>query len=329
MTSSTARVTVNFTDLMQRPHAFTTQDPVGSAPQSQRVPMDLPGAAKVRARQIRDTDIPAVAELLARGFRSRPRRFWLGLLACLTERPAPAGLPKYGYLLEGDGTVVGAILLIFSTLRRGGASAIRCNVSSWYVEAGFRSYASLLVSKALSHRNVTYLNITPAPHTLPLVEAQGYSQYSSGIVVAVPALQLRSTGAHGRVVTAEARAPAQAERLEHELLLEHVKYGCVSLWCETAGGAYPFVFRPRLAKGVIACAQLVYCRDVDDFVRFAGPIGRFLARRGRALVLIDANGPIPGLIGRYFDATMPKYFKGPDRPRLGDLAHTEAAMFGI
>ncbi len=300
MTSSTARVTVNFTDLMQRPHAFTTQDPVGSAPQSQRVPMDLPGAAKVRARQIRDTDIPAVAELLARGFRSRPRRFWLGLLACLTERPAPAGLPKYGYLLEG-----------------------------WYVEAGFRSYASLLVSKALSHRNVTYLNITPAPHTLPLVEAQGYSQYSSGIVVAVPALQLRSTGAHGRVVTAEARAPAQAERLEHELLLEHVKYGCVSLWCETAGGAYPFVFRPRLAKGVIACAQLVYCRDVDDFVRFAGPIGRFLARRGRALVLIDANGPIPGLIGRYFDATMPKYFRGPDRPRLGDLAHTEAAMFGI
>jgi hypothetical protein len=35
------------------------------------------------------------------------------------------------------------------------------------------------------------------------------------------------------------------------------------------------------------------------------------------------------LIGRYFDATMPKYFKGPDRPRLGDLAYTEAAMFGV
>jgi hypothetical protein len=26
---------------------------------------------------------------------------------------------------------------------------------------------------------------------------------------------------------------------------------------------------------------------------------------------------------------MPKYFKGPDRPRLGDLAYTEIAMFGM
>ncbi len=329
MTASTARVTVNFTDLMQRPHVFTTEDALGSAAQSQPMAMDRPGAAKIRARQIRTTDLPAVAELLARGFPSRPRRFWLGLLACLAGRTAPAGLPKYGYLLEGDGAVVGAVLLIFSALPRGGTDIIRCNVSSWYVDAAFRSYGSLLVSKALSHRNVTYLNITPAPHTLPLVEAQGYSQYSSGIVVAVPALQLRPTGARGRVGKAEPEEPWQAERLQHQLLLEHANYGCVSLWCETVGGAFPFVFRPRLVKGVIPCAQLVYCRDVDDLVRFAGPIGRFLARRGRALVLLDANGPIPGLIGRYFDAKMPKYFKGPDRPRLGDLAYTEAAMFGV
>jgi hypothetical protein len=89
------------------------------------------------------------------------------------------------------------------------------------------------------------------------------------------------------------------------------------------------VFRPRVHKGVIACAQLVYCRGVEDFVRFAGPIGRFLALRGRPLILIDSNGPIPGLLGKYFDGRMPKYFKGPDRPRLGDLAYTEAAMFGV
>jgi hypothetical protein len=25
----------------------------------------------------------------------------------------------------------------------------------------------------------------------------------------------------------------------------------------------------------------------------------------------------------------PKYFKGPEKPRLGDLAYTEAAMFGM
>jgi hypothetical protein len=45
-------------------------------------------------------------------------------------------------------------------------------------------------------------------------------------------------------------------------------------------------------------------------------------------VILDANGPIPGLYGKY-RANMPRYFRGPDRPRLGDLAYTEAALFDV
>ena len=33
--------------------------------------------------------------------------------------------------------------------------------------------------------------------------------------------------------------------------------------------------------------------------------------------------------GRYFDGIRPKYFKGPNPPRVGDLAYTEASMFGV
>jgi len=290
--------------------------------------MSSPSASKIRVRQICETDISAVADLLAYGFQSRPRQFWLKVLRCLRERPAPTGLPRYGYLLESDG-IVGIVLQIFSTLRTGETSCIRCNMSSWYVKPDFRIYASLLDAKARSHTNVTYLNITPAPNTLPILEVQGYSQYNKGIFVAVPALQFRSCDVDVRVARAEAHLPAHADQFDHDLLLEHSNYGCISLWCGTADRAYPLVFRPRLVKGVITCAQLVYCRDVDDLVRFAGPVGRFLAMRGRFPVLIDSNGPIPGLIGRYLDAKMPKYFMGPDRPRLGDLAYTEAALFGF
>jgi hypothetical protein len=103
----------------------------------------------------------------------------------------------------------------------------------------------------------------------------------------------------------------------------------MSLWCETAERAYPFVFRERRVKGLITCAQLVYCREVEDFVRFARPLGAYLSRRGRPLAILDANGPVRGLIGKYFDQTMPKYFKGPAPPRLGDLAYTETALFGM
>jgi hypothetical protein len=103
----------------------------------------------------------------------------------------------------------------------------------------------------------------------------------------------------------------------------------LSLWCETAEGAHPFVFLPRMIKGILPCFQLIYCRDLEDYVRFARPLGWHLALRGRPLVLIDSNAPIPGLRGLYFNGATPKYFKGPERPRLGDLAYTEAAIFGI
>jgi hypothetical protein len=185
---------------------------------------------------------------------------------------------------------------------------IRCNVSSWFVEPAFRSYASLLVARALGHKNVTYLNITPPSHTIPILLAQGYSQYSRGIFVALPALQSRAGDAEVSIVRAEPGLPG-GEPFEHELLLEHARYGCLSLWCVTANGPYPFVFRPRVLKRIVPCAQLIYSRDVHDLARFAGPVGRFLAMRGRPLVIIDANGPIPGLVGKYFDGRQPKYFR--------------------
>jgi hypothetical protein len=83
-----------------------------------------------------------------------------------------------------------------------------------------------------------------------------------------------------------------------------------------------------VVKGWMRCAQLIYCRDLNDFVRFARPVGWFLALRGSPLVLIDANGPIRGLVGKYFEGIAPKYFRGPVQPCLGDLAFTEAALFG-
>jgi hypothetical protein len=288
-----------------------------------------PAPARIRARQIGASDIDRVVDLLARGFPSRPRRFWAGVLARLTEHATPAALPKYGYLLESGGSPVGVVLLIASAMQTGGSSTIRCNVSSWYVEPAFRSYASLLAAKTLGHDNVTYLNLTAAPHTRPIVRAQGYSQYSTGIFVAMPALQVFSREAGVRLVEARRHPDADCDPFECDLLLEHEGYGCLSLWAVTSDGAYPFVFRPRVVKGVIGCAQLVYCRDLDNFVRLAGPIGRYLAARARFLIIIDSNGSIPGLAGKYLADRMPKFFQGPDRPRLGDLAYTEVAMFGV
>jgi len=290
--------------------------------------MDTP-APGIRCRQIDEADVPAVVGLLARGFPNRTRQFWLHALAQLTRREPPPGLPKYGYLLESNGIAVGAILLICSTMREGEEAAIRCNLSSWYVEPAFRAYATLLVSQALRHKNVTYTNVSAAPSTWPIIEAQGFSRYCDGIFIAVPMLNGLFGGERVTVFDADQQPTVAFEVAEQEVLHQHAQHGCISLWCATAERAYPFVFRPRLVRAVLPCAQMIYCSDIADFVRFSGPIGRYLARRGRPLVIIDSNGPIPGLVGIFRSGSMPKYFRGPQRPRLGDLAYTEYAVLGV
>ena len=45
--------------------------------------------------------------------------------------------------------------------------------------------------------------------------------------------------------------------------------------------------------------------------------------------MLDANGPVPGLIGKYYPEKMPRYFNGTGTAQLGDLAYTETSMFGV
>ncbi len=193
------------------------------------------GSPNVRCRQIGESDIDGVASLLTGGFSKRNRAFWLRALGQLRDRRSPAGFPKYGYLLESNGVPVGAILLIFSALGAAEASRVRCNVSSWYVEPEFRGYASMLVSQALRHKEVTYVNVSPAPNTWPIIEAQGFSRYCDGIFVAVPILNLFTGDARAKVIKAGAQADDRFDPVERDLLLQHAELGCISVWCVTQG----------------------------------------------------------------------------------------------
>ena len=248
-------------------------------------------------------------------------------LTRLSQHATPEGFPKYGYLLEYKSTPVGVILLIFSPILEDRVKTIRCSVSSWYVEPSFRCYAPILASRALKHKDVTYFNITPRQHTHPILEAQGWVRYSAGRLLSVPTLSSPSYGCRVKAVRPDIRPGDDLPSFEVELLLAHASYGCMSLICSSASGRYPFVFMRRKKFG-LPVAYLAYCRDLKEFVRFAGPLGRFLLTRGFALVVLDCNGPISGLIGLYSDG-FPRYFRGPVPPRLGDYSYSERAMFGI
>jgi hypothetical protein len=289
-------------------------------------------AQKIRCREISETDIDAVADLLTRGFAGRRREYWMLGLRRQAAREVPDGYPRYGYMLDCDGLPVGVLLLLYTSSTDGAEMAISCNLSSWYFEPAFRHYAPMLTKIAQKNKEVTYFNISPASWTWPVIETQGFSAYCSGLFFSLPALSPVRPGMTVETVAPDTRTIEGLSTSEVELLTRHARYGCLNLICRTAtGDALPFILSPvRIRRGWIAppAMRMIYCRDMADYVQCAGAIGRFLIRRGKISVMLDSNGAVPGLIGHYTEARGRKYFKGPHRPRLGDLTDTELVVYG-
>ena len=289
-------------------------------------------AVQPRFREIQESDIDAIADLLTRGFVHRGREYWMTGLRRQGARSLPPNAPRYGYLMEHDGKPIGCLLLIYSTKMIDGEPAIYCNNSSWYVDPEFRNYAALFASMTQKRKDVTYLNVTPAPPTWRILEAQGFKVYCRGLAFSFPLLSRNGREMRVETVTTETTDIAGLSEDELAMLKRHAACGCLSLVCHNDSEAIPFVFfRLRKRRGIIPLPglQLAFCRAITDYVRCAGAIGRHFFWRGTPIVITDANEPMAGVASVYSEARGRKYFKGPSQPRLGDLSDTELAIYGM
>lgn len=276
---------------------------------------DSPAISRVNIRQIVESDLHALSEMLTDGFRIHPRAFWSESLARIAARPAIAGMPRIGYVLETDCGLVGVILML-STRRNG---HIVCNLSSWYVDRAYRRpHATSLPTMATSVDGPLYLNTSPADHTRKSMAAMGWLQYNFGRSVAFPAL---GPGA-GRV--SEKIPDDLPERI---MLEDHRAWGCISVVCEKENAISPFIFRARrVTRFRFPIMELIYCRDTSDFERCGAALGRWFLARGSLGFILD--GKVKNMPSVYVDGKEPRLYKGPHRPRLNDLAYTEKVLVG-
>ncbi len=284
---------------------------------------------RAKCRQIAQEDLDTIANLLVKGFPGSHKSHWVNALNRLQSHSTPEGFPRFGYMIESEGAAVGVLLLICTAVRDGAPASVRCNFSSWYVDPEFRNFAPLLVSRAMKHQPATYFNVSPSPHTWPIIEALGFSRFCTGTFVAVPALAAKFGAA--RILEFDG-SPRFTEQLGHDdlrLLRDHRNYGCITLVCETAAGSHPLILRRRNIKGrMLPAVQLIHGPAEEILAQVAGALGRYLLWRGIPLLLIGATGHFP-LPGRYFHEKWPMYYQGNNRPWSGDMAYTEAALFGI
>lgn len=282
---------------------------------------------KVRCRTIAAADLEGIADLLARGFPARPRAYWMAGLLRLAHRGVPEGYPRFGFMLEFEGAPVGAILTIAQTIRHDGVPHVRCNLSSWTVDPAFRSHAALLAMVPFRLKGAMLVNVSAAPNTWRTIEAQGFARYTTGQRLALPVLAQSDPA-----LRLAPYVPGSTPDLpEAELLADHAAAGCLSLLGQAPDGPVPFVLmdvRGRQGRWWLPAMQLVFARSPQDVRRFAAPLGRLLLRRGRPFLLQDMEAGAPALPGITLRGRAPKYARGPQRPRPGDLAYTEFTIFG-
>jgi hypothetical protein len=291
---------------------------------------DVDRATTIRCREIGIADLESVADLLTRGFAGRSRDYWMDGLARMSVRDVPHGFPRFGYMIDHRGVTVGALLSIYFAKESTEGTSVWCNLSSWYVEPVYRNYSMIMAKIAQRHKQVTYLNISPARWTWRTLEVLGFRTYCNGMFFSFPSLSSPAKGMHIERVRHDTRAVEGLSKAEVTLLARHAAYGCLSIVCRAADGRrFPFVLQPlRVRQIALPAMQMIYCSDVADYVACAGAIGRFLLRRGRISVALDANGPLKDLVGFYREPLGRKYFKGPQCPRLADLSDTELVLYG-
>ena len=292
--------------------------------------MDLSGPQpKVRVRTLDFGDQEGVIACLSRHFPERSDAYWRAGWSQLATREVPDGCPRFGHCLDAGGAIVGVLLVIHSARGEGGDTLLTANNSSWCVDVTHRMFAGGLALGAMRRKDVVYTNVSAAPHTLRSLPALGYQAINSGQFLFAPLLAPRRGGARAQSFDEGSAAAARLPAWERRLLADHAALGCFSCVVETDSRVYGFVtINERILRGRIPCAEVIYGGSGEALALCAGSIGRDVLRLRQGLLLVDSNGPVPGLLGRYIVGRNLKFFKGPRTPNLGDNAYSELVYLG-
>lgn len=270
-------------------------------------------------REIGEQDLEAVIALLCEGFPAKERAYWAASMVALGQRAEVSPYPRYGYVLFADGAAQGVILLL--TARIG--QVIRSNLSSWYVRPAYRKLASFLFQRSLKIKGGIYLNVSPAPHVLPIVQAFGFKPYTAGTQLLDPRAAFRRGGGRVRAFNAAAVDGESAE-----IIARHRNYGCSAVLIEDGEGVMPALYRVRKVRGLVPVAYFLW-GSPERIAGARGAIMRWLIKRGTPIALIDAPLGQPQRGTRLFPDKGTRYAKGVGTVTAGDLLDTELAVFGM
>jgi hypothetical protein len=276
-------------------------------------------------RPIREEDLPAVTALYCEMFPGRDAAYFETGFKAIAGREIPVGTETYGYLIDDDGPQ-GAILTISSWHGAPDARQLYINLSTWCARRSHLHFARELYRLAGERNDAVNTNLSAAPHTIKSVLKCGYEARTTGQFATFAA---RGRGTRGRVLTpAQAFAMGMAEH-HRQMLEDHAKMGALTPCLEAEGRILPLMMVRRKVRGFIPAAQLIYCADTAWLYRNAHALFWWLRLRGLPALIVDANGPVPQFVGRFFPGKGHRYFRGLEPGLDVDHSYSEMVYLGI
>ena len=278
-------------------------------------------------RQLERSDLSEAARILAEGFPRNSLESWRDRLRILERREAAPGTPLFGYGLEADG-LQGVGLTIGSLHGPPETRQTIVNGSSWTVRPAYRGPAAVeLYRRSVRGEGMTFSNLSAAAHTLRTIRMCGFTEYTAGVMIGIG--MARSSGRKRRVVSLKDATRSGLSPERAAMMNYHQTRGCLTFCLEDNDRLAPFMFTARLVFPGFRLAQLIYCENLDDLINNSYAITLEILKHGCAALLVDASGPIKGLVGRYFPGRKPKYYKGPAPFYPIDHSYSELIYFGF
>jgi len=276
----------------------------------------------VRVREIGEADLSAIIALFAEGFPRRPRTYWQRGLENMGRLPVIPGHARYGYLLESDEKVQGALLALSTEDDKVGQ---RINVSSWCVEPAYRTVAALLHMRVMKQKAASFLNLSPAEATVPILKVFGFKPYTAGVCLLDARAALHPDRGWRLAPYCPSRDCDLPETLA-KIAERHHRYGCTVLILQRGSDpAELLVYRVKRIKGILPCAQMIYGAP-NLVLTAAGPLMRHLIRRSIPLALVDVVEHCDLFGARTYMGRNLRYFIGA-APNVGDMLDSELALF--
>ncbi|WP_337188860.1 hypothetical protein [Phenylobacterium sp.] len=277
-------------------------------------------------RSIEEADLPAVVTLMCESFPRRDRAYFETGLQRLAQREIPEGTEPYGLLIDDDG-VKGAVLAISSWHGSAEKRQLFVNISTWCVAPSHRGeMARELYRRAGERDDAVNTNLSAAAHTLKTLGRFNFRPWTTGQFIGVA---FRSHRKAARILSPEQALLRGLPQSEFKKLQDHVSLGGLAICVATADRIMPIILVRRRVQKVVPAAQLIYCENVPWLLEHGGALLWWLRARGFIGLIIDANEPPPGMVGKFYPGKAAKYVRGQEPAIDVDHTYSELLYLGL